>query len=131
MENEMLEKKINEILLRRFSETSEQIQKITDTLLWQACGCAKAEIQTLLNTCESNNMYDWELDEKFDEAVQLAMEKGTISTATLQRHFGMGYQRASKVIEQLEKKGIIGENIGTKPRTVLITREEYEEMKEI
>ena len=46
-----------------------------------------------------------------------------------QRKFKMGYQRAAKLIDQMEEKKIIGPYEGTKPRQVLITRQEFNEMK--
>lgn len=70
------------------------------------------------------------LDERFEEAVEFILNNGTASTSSFQRYFNMGYQRASKLIDQLENKGIIGHNIGTKPREVLINRNEYFEMRE-
>ena len=46
-----------------------------------------------------------------------------------QRKFKMGYQRAAKLIDQMEELNIIGPYEGTKPRQVLITRQEFNEMK--
>ena len=46
-----------------------------------------------------------------------------------QRKFQMGYQRAAKLIDQMEKSKIIGPYEGTKPRQVLITRQEFNEMR--
>ena len=46
-----------------------------------------------------------------------------------QRKFKMGYQRAAKLIDQMEKYKIIGPYEGTKPRQVLITRQEFNEMR--
>lgn len=68
-------------------------------------------------------------DKMFYEAVELVLTNGQASVAMFQRKFGMGYQRAAKLIDQMEKYKIIGPYEGTKPRQVLITRQEFNEMK--
>ena len=61
-------------------------------------------------------------------AVELAIESGKISTSLLQRRLSVGYGRAAKLIDRMQAKGIVSPPEGQKPRTVLITREEYLEM---
>ena len=68
-------------------------------------------------------------DKMFYDAVELVLENGQASVAMFQRKFKMGYQRAAKLIDQMEKYKIIGPYEGTKPRQVLITRQEYNEMR--
>ncbi len=68
-------------------------------------------------------------DDMFLEAVELVLENGQASVAMFQRKFKMGYQRAAKLIDQMEERKIIGPYEGTKPRQVLITRQELNEMK--
>lgn len=68
-------------------------------------------------------------DKMFYEAVELVLENGQASVAMFQRKFKMGYQRAAKLIDQMEKYNIIGPYEGTKPRQVLITRQEFAEMR--
>lgn len=68
-------------------------------------------------------------DKMFWEAVELVLENGQASVAMLQRKYQMGYQRAAKLIDQMEKSKIIGPYEGTKPRQVLITRQEFNEMR--
>ena len=68
-------------------------------------------------------------DDMFLEAVELVLENGQASVAMFQRKFKMGYQRAAELIDQMEEKKIIGPYEGTKPRQVLITRQEFNEMK--
>ena len=46
----------------------------------------------------------------------------------LQRMFKIGFNRAARIVEQLEKEGIVGPDEGTKPRKVLMTMEEFEEI---
>ncbi|MBR5314662.1 MAG: DUF87 domain-containing protein [Clostridia bacterium] len=61
-------------------------------------------------------------------AIELAIESGKISTSLLQRRLSVGYGRAAKLIDKMQTKGIVSPPEGQKPRTVLITREEYLEM---
>ena len=67
-------------------------------------------------------------DELFVKAAELAFESGQASVAMLQRKYKIGYQRAARIIDQLEENRIIGPYEGTKPRQVLITRNELNEM---
>lgn len=68
-------------------------------------------------------------DKLFWEAVELILDNGQASVAMFQRRFKIGYQRAARLIDQMEKYKIIGPYEGTKPRQVLITRQEFNEMR--
>ena len=68
-------------------------------------------------------------DNLFEEAVEIVLENGSASVSVLQRRLGVGYPRAGKLIDELEKKHIIGPYEGSKPRKVLITRTEWLEIK--
>lgn len=67
-------------------------------------------------------------DEFLPEAVEMAIVSGQISTSLLQRRFKIGYNRAGRIIDQMEQRGIISGLDGNKPRQVLISRDEYNEM---
>lgn len=67
-----------------------------------------------------------EVDKYFMDAVRLAVEQGQISISMVQRRFAVGYSRAGKIIDEMEKQRLISPFEGSKPRTVLITREEFE-----
>lgn len=67
-------------------------------------------------------------DEYFMEAARLVAEKEKASTSMLQRVFKIGFNRAARIIEQLEEAGIVGEEEGTKPRKVLVTQTELEDL---
>jgi len=72
------------------------------------------------------SMDDENLDEFFQEACEFLIEKGKGSTSMLQRRFRIGYNRASRLMDDLENRGIVGPEDGVKPRKVLITWEEYQ-----
>ena len=62
-----------------------------------------------------------ELDDRFLEAAQLVVSTQRGSTSDLQRRLGMGYAKAGRVMDQLEKAGIVSPQDGSKPRTVLVS----------
>ena len=68
-------------------------------------------------------------DDLFEQAIQVVLEAGQASTSMLQRKLGVGYARAGRIIDELEEHGIIGEYQGSKPRAVLITKQQWLERK--
>jgi S-DNA-T family DNA segregation ATPase FtsK/SpoIIIE len=68
-------------------------------------------------------------DPMLDSAIELAVESGKISTSLIQRRLQLGYGRAAKIIDMMERRGIVSAPEGQKPRAVLITREQYLEMQ--
>ena len=66
-----------------------------------------------------------EYDPRLPEAVEIVVDMGQASTSMLQRRMRVGYARAGRLIDEMEKRGIISEADGSKPRNVLITREEF------
>ena len=71
---------------------------------------------------------DGDLDPAFFDALEIATEMGKISSSFLQRKLRLGFQRAARIIDQMEECGYIGEANGSKPRDVLITKEDYQEI---
>ncbi len=63
------------------------------------------------------------------DAADLAVDSGKIATSMLQRRLSVGYGRAAKIIDRLEEMGVVGPSDGTKPRRVLMTREQLEDLK--
>jgi S-DNA-T family DNA segregation ATPase FtsK/SpoIIIE len=68
---------------------------------------------------------DNDYDELLDEAIRIVIDSGQASTSLLQRRLKIGYNRAARIIEQLEEKNIISGKDGAKPRQVLANRDEY------
>ena len=68
-------------------------------------------------------------DDAIFPAIEIAIDANMISTSHLQRKLSLGYSRAARIVDKLEKLGIVGPYEGSKPRKVLITRQEYLEMK--
>ena len=71
-----------------------------------------------------------EYDPKLAEAVDIAIDLGQVSISMLQRKMRIGYARAGRIIDEMSRRGIVSEADGSKPRDVLITREQAREMFE-
>ncbi|WP_456273713.1 DNA translocase FtsK [Bacillus sp. AK031] len=69
-------------------------------------------------------------DELFLEACEFVVEQGGASTSLIQRHFRVGYNRAARLIDMMESHGIVSEAKGSKPRDVLISVKELQELQE-
>ncbi len=61
-----------------------------------------------------------EFDPFYDKAVELVLEKGAASTSMIQRVFRIGYNRAARIIETMEREGVVGKTDGVRPREILI-----------
>jgi S-DNA-T family DNA segregation ATPase FtsK/SpoIIIE len=64
-------------------------------------------------------------DDLLDEAIKIVIETGQASTSLLQRRLRVGYNRAARIMEQLESNGIISAKDGSKPRQILVDKSEY------
>ena len=69
-----------------------------------------------------------ENDEYFEDAGRFVIESDRAAAGQLQRRFSIGFNRAGRIIDQLHKAGVVGPAVGTKPRKVLMTMEEFEAM---
>ena len=70
-------------------------------------------------------------DELLPEAIEMAVEAGQTSISMLQRVLRVGYGRAGRLIDEMDRRGIISGNEGTKPRKTLMTREEHNRLMEM
>ncbi len=70
---------------------------------------------------------DW--DPMLNDAIEVVVNAGGASTTMLQKKLKLGYARASRVMDQLEEKGIVGPSEGAKPRAVLLTKQQWYEMQ--
>jgi len=73
------------------------------------------------------------VDDGFDElisaAIEVVLETGQASVSMLQRRLKLGYARAARLVDQMEEKGVVGPFEGSKPRQLLITKEQWQEMQ--
>ena len=77
-----------------------------------------------INTATAVNEED--KDELLEEAIKIVVQTDQASTSLLQRKLRVGYNRAARIIEQLEERGIISGKDGSKPRQVLVNKDEIE-----
>ena len=68
-------------------------------------------------------------DELLEQAIAVVVEAGLASTSLLQRRLKVGYARAARLVDEMEEKGIVGPFEGSKPRKVLMTKDQYYERK--
>ncbi|MCL2828955.1 MAG: DNA translocase FtsK [Oscillospiraceae bacterium] len=76
---------------------------------------------------DSSNDNDY--DEMFGDAANVVMDLGQASVSVLQRKLKLGYSRAARLMDQLEEAGVVGPFEGSKPRQVLVTRAQWQEMQ--
>ena len=75
------------------------------------------------------NSEELEGDEMLPAAVDVILETKQASVSMLQRRLKLGYARAARIVDEMEEKGIVGPFQGSKPRAILITKEEWEARK--
>jgi S-DNA-T family DNA segregation ATPase FtsK/SpoIIIE len=68
-------------------------------------------------------------DELLPQAIELVVEAGQASVSMIQRKFKVGYARAARIVDQMEERGIVGGFEGSKPRQVLITKQQLQELE--
>lgn len=86
----------------------------------------------VIDTIENSNVMipdkDDDADELLPEAIECVVMQGQASTSMIQRRFRVGYNRAARIVDQMEARGIVGPQDGARPRQVLISEEEFEEL---
>ena len=72
---------------------------------------------------------DEQYDELLTKAIEVILDSGQASVSMLQRRLKLGYARAARLVDQMEEKGIVGPFEGSKPRQILITKQQWQEMQ--
>lgn len=72
------------------------------------------------NSSNADSKDDEPADEFYEQAVDLVRRQQTASVSMLQRRFRIGYNRAARIVDEMEAKGIVGPSEGSKPRQVLV-----------
>lgn len=105
--------------------TENEVELVTDFVKKQVKPEYKREI---LSEKKVKMEVEFE-DDLFDEALDMIVNTGQASTSALQRRLRVGYARAARLIDMLEQRGMVGPADGSKPRAVLMTREELDELR--
>ena len=111
--------------------SEEELQKIVDFTISQQKACYDESI-TMDNSSSSgeDNYNDGYISEEeyddplYNEIVDFAIRSGKISASLIQRKYRLGYNRAARIVDLLEERGIIGPQNGSKPREVLVKLED-------
>jgi len=103
----------------RYSD--EVIAKIEESIQEKDKGGARGE--------SAGEAADTDGDELLPAAVDVVLEIGQASVSMLQRRLKLGYSRAARLVDQMEERGIVGPFEGSKPRQLLITRAQWQEMQ--
>ena len=90
---------------------------------------AKAAASENAKGMASDGTDDDDYDPMLNDAIEVVVNAGGASTTMLQKKLKLGYARASRVMDQLEEKGIVGPSEGAKPRAVLISKQQWYEMQ--
>ena len=113
------------------SEVSDVVAFLKNQMLGNTyCGDIEEKIKTLQTSQSaagnaglgSNN----DVDAYFVDAGKFVIEKDTASIGMLQRVFKIGFNRAARIVDQLEEAGVIGAEEGTKPRRILMSMEQFQ-----
>lgn len=100
----------------------KEIERVVDFVKSQAEPIYDEEI---LTEQRKEILAKGEKDEMYDEAVRVIMESNQASVSILQRRLRLGYTRAARIIDTMEQEGMVGPFEGSKPRRILIDREEW------
>ncbi|BDH62631.1 hypothetical protein MTP04_27610 [Lysinibacillus sp. PLM2] len=106
--------------------TDDEIEEIIEHVRSQGKPNYLFEHEELLKKAESVE----ENDELFEEVCRFVYEQGSASTSSIQRNYHIGYNRAARLMDMLEKNGFISEQRGSKPREVFITESDLNSMFE-
>ncbi len=101
----------------------KRIGSILDTLSEEKIALTESELpNNFANNSQSTSNVK-PLDELFEEAKEIVVEMQTASVSLLQRRFRIGYNRAARLVDELEDQGVVGPSEGSKPRRVLIEQQ--------
>jgi S-DNA-T family DNA segregation ATPase FtsK/SpoIIIE len=98
--------------------SEEEILAITSH--WRAQGKPELREELMERPEPAEDPLDAELDDMVERAVEMVVQQGTASVSLLQRRLGVGYARAGRLVDVMERMGVVSGHEGSKPRTVLV-----------
>ena len=111
--------------------SDSEVQQVVDFLTEQGLSAQYSpEVENSMNSAPSAQASgpSNSRDEYFEQAGRFIIEKEKASIGMLQRMFKIGFNRAARIMDQLAEAGVVGEEEGTKPRKVLMTMEEFDQI---
>lgn len=110
--------------------SDKEVEQVVNYVKDQACAEYNEDIiEKIIENNEGPDRGDMEADELLPQAIELVVGCGQASVSLIQRRFKVGYARAGRIIDQMTERGIISGFEGSKPRRVLISKEQWDEMK--
>ena len=98
--------------------TDDEVRRVTDFLRSQGPPNYEADIR--VEAGEGGEIGEDEYDELYDQSVEYVLREGKASTSMIQRQFKIGYNRAARILEIMEREGLVGPADGARPRKVLV-----------
>ena len=107
-----------------------EVHKVIAFVKEQVAQGQPAYNEDVLTRIEHSNVQDSaeDTDDLLPDAIELVVRSGQASVSMLQRRFRIGYNRAARIVDMMEARGIVGPQDGSRPRQVLLTEEEFENM---
>ena len=111
--------------------TDGEVHKVIDFVKSQVENGTSSYNEDILTKIERTNVQESmdDSDDFLPEAIDLVVRSGQASVSMLQRRFRIGYNRAARIVDMMEARGIIGPQDGSSPRQVLMTEEELENLE--
>ncbi len=100
--------------------SEKEVKKLVESLTAQGKPQYDEEIMAAKVASETRSETSEEADELYDQAIAIVSESRNASISYLQRRLKVGYNRAARMIEQMEVEGVIGPQVGSKPREILV-----------
>ena len=111
--------------------SEEEVERVVAHVKEQVGGRTIYDLHVLEDAkYAGNNEAEEDLDDLLDEAIRFVIETEKASTSLLQRRFRIGYNRAARLVDELEARGVVGPSRGSKPREVTMTLIEYNNLGE-
>ena len=111
---------------KKEEQTQLPVQNVSNQNQAQQTGNAKAAASAAEPEASAEEL---DGDEMLPAAGDVILETGQASVSMLQRRLKLGYARAARIVDEMEEKGIVGPFQGSKPRSILITKEQWEARK--
>ncbi|MBE9591849.1 MAG: DNA translocase FtsK, partial [Proteobacteria bacterium] len=105
--------------------SEEEVKRVTSFIKENMKPDYDSSIADEISAEEEVEEVEGDKDEKYQEAVELVLQTGQASISFVQRKLRVGYNRAARMIEAMEKQGIVGPSDGSRPREILRKRERF------
>ncbi len=111
--------------------SDSEVNAVIDFVRQQTAPVAQGYSQEILSQMDKTGEDgDDDSDDLLPEAIELVVKSGQASVSMLQRRFRIGYNRAARIVDMMESRGVVGPQDGSRPRQVLLSEEAWEKMKE-